>query len=70
MGGDGAESCCGPCVVFKDEPRPPRWGAYEGVVMPDLDAGSGLRGGNLRPFSPTLGQQSAEQTRRKASRNQ
>ena len=42
------------------------WGAYEGVVKPDLDAGSGLRGGKSKTFSPTLGQQSAEQTRRES----
>ena len=26
------QSCYGPCVAFKDEAWPPRWGAYEGIV--------------------------------------
>ena len=28
------------------------WGAYEGVVKPDLDAGSGLRGGKSKTLQP------------------
>jgi hypothetical protein len=31
------QSCCGPCVVLKDEAVATSWGAYEGTVAPGLD---------------------------------
>jgi hypothetical protein len=34
QGSDGAKVVMGPCVVFKDDAGPPRWGAYGGRYDP------------------------------------
>jgi hypothetical protein len=39
-------------VVLKDEAVADPWGAYEGVVKPDLDAGSRVRGGKSKTVQP------------------